>query len=201
MTFIRRHPGLGHALHGDHHDTVEKILDPAYFRGRVFGNEDDDDFDPGNDDDMVAEMNDQKSDCCTLYDLWRFSRDDFECSPLNEMDPELPATVVCFYPEAAKNDQYARVDPEMARQLLKQLRHGGSAYGFIDLGAGLGAYSLLAASREHSVVAVEANSNNLARFHKATKLGRYERYITLLSNKIGSSRDEVEIIEDKPKVS
>ena len=195
--FIRRHPGMGHALHGANRDVIDDTIN---IRGRVFGN--DDDFDPGaEDDDLAAGVNDRKSDCCTVYDLWQYNRDDFECSPLNNLDPELPPALVCFYPEPAKNDKYARIDPETSRQILKQLSRGGNTYGFIDLGAGLGAYTFLAASLEHNAVAVEPNANNIARFHKAAKLGRYERYITLLNNQVGASRDEIQVAEGQPKVS
>ena len=62
-------------------------------------------------------------------------------------------------------------------------------------------FSFLSASLEHSVLSVEPNINDVYRFHKAAKLGRYERWITLLNNQVGASRDPVTIVQDKPQVN
>ena len=62
-------------------------------------------------------------------------------------------------------------------------------------------FSFLSASLGHSVLSVEPNINDVYRFHKAAKLGRYERWITLLNNQVGASRDPVTIVQDKPQVN
>ena len=45
--------------------------------------------------------------------------------------------------------------------------------GFIDIGANLGLYSLVAASMGHNVISIEPFDNNLRRFHKSISLGEW----------------------------
>ena len=117
---------------------ADKMVDTNHIRGRLFG-DDEDDFDPDVED-LVEPNKDRVSDCCTIYDLWRHTAEDYECNPLTEIDAKLPPALVCFYPEDDADRKYKKVDPDTAKQILRQLEKGGDTYGFIDVGSGLGAY-------------------------------------------------------------
>ncbi|RNA25838.1 hypothetical protein BpHYR1_020932 [Brachionus plicatilis] len=67
---------------------------------------------------------------------------------------------------------------------------------FIDIGSHVGLYSMFAAKLGRDVVAVEAFSENIFRFHKAANLNNVIEKITLLNNAISDKKGLTTIILD-----
>ena len=61
----------------------------------------------------------------------------------------------------------------------------------LDIGANLGLYSLVAAALGRNVLAVEPVPSTLLRFHKAIKLGHFEKRITVLQNIVSDKHGTV----------
>ncbi len=76
--------------------------------------------------------------------------------------------------------------------IIKRVRQDVSLYskdvGFIDIGAAIGVYSLIAATKGHSVIAMEADDRMLQLFAKAIKIGNLQPKIIVLKDGIEAVR-------------
>lgn len=63
---------------------------------------------------------------------------------------------------------------------LQNILQSNPSYGFIDIGANLGYFSLIIANMGHKVVAVEPLNMNVLRIHKAARMGHIEERVKLL---------------------
>jgi FkbM family methyltransferase len=76
----------------------------------------------------------------------------------------------------------------LAGALSSQRAQGGA---FLDIGAGLGYFSLAAAARGHHVVAVELAHDSVELFQQSIKFNKYEDRITLHQKALGAHEEEI----------
>jgi len=124
----------------------------------------------------------------TVHDLSRPADGTFKCVPLKLW--MFPRTL-CVHSHS--------IDSSMSEQLAKrgtweedelaQFLHAldtNSALGALDLGAGLGVYSLAAATKFRQVLAVEPLYANYRLFHKTAQLNAITDRVTLVTNALGA---------------
>ena len=108
-----------------------------------------------------------------IYNLSTEINDDFDCVPLAvDHNP-----TICLYSDT--EDIYVSKDirhrgiweAEIVRKAFRSILLNDPHLGFIDIGANLGLYSLVAASMGHNVISVEPFDNNLRRLRKSVSLG------------------------------
>jgi hypothetical protein len=81
-------------------------------------------------------------------------------------------------------------EPNNIRSFIKQMQEVPDAH-FIDIGANIGLYSLIAAKYNRSVVAIEPLHENLIRLHKAAYLENVQSKITAVVNAVANERKQV----------
>jgi FkbM family methyltransferase len=89
--------------------------------------------------------------------------------------------------------QHGLWEPNNVRSFIKQMMEVPDA-NFIDIGANIGLYTLIAAKYNRSVIAVEPLHENLIRIHKAAVLENVQRNIVALVNAISNERKQVNIL-------
>ncbi len=129
---------------------------------------------------------------CTIYkDSGDTNVTGFECVKTRTTPP----TTVCIYDQS--KDRFISHDlketgewePGMSRDILESLRRNRKS-GFIDLGANVGFYTLLAVKMGHSVVAVEPYLGNLQRLQRALVIEGTAAKVTILQNAISDIREK-----------
>ena len=73
--------------------------------------------------------------------------------------------------------------------------------GLIDVGAGIGEYSLAAASLRRHVLSVEPYQANINLFQKSVELNKFEKYITLLKNIISNKHEKLTVGNNNRQVN
>ena len=68
---------------------------------------------------------------------------------------------------------------------------------FIDIGANIGYYSMLAAAAGRSVIAVEPSKTSVDRFHKASKMNNAQDLISLCHNAISDRHQNVTLTSNR----
>jgi hypothetical protein len=81
-------------------------------------------------------------------------------------------------------------EPNIVRSFIKQMQEVNDAQ-FIDIGANIGLYTLIAAKYNRSVIAIEPLHENIIRLHKAAYLESVQSKITVLVNAISNERKQV----------
>ena len=128
---------------------------------------------------------------CQQFDLTENSTtsETFECV-LMKFNPSVP---ICLYEtekdifvsgDLRRHGTWERKYVEAVQAWLRE----DDELGLIDIGANLGVYTLTAAAIGHQVLAVEPNTHNVVRLHKAAKQGHLETRITLLQNGVSDRR-------------
>ncbi len=84
-------------------------------------------------------------------------------------------------------------EPNIVRSFIKQMQEVDDAQ-FIDIGANIGLYTLIAAKYNRSVIAVEPLHENVVRLHKAAHLENVQSKITVLVNAVTNERKQVRLI-------
>lgn len=129
-----------------------------------------------------------------LFDLSKpLTQDKIACTSLKVK----PETTICLH-----ENRYEFLTRRFARdgiwedEILSEIQgilRSDPSYGFIDIGANLGYYSLIVANMGHKVVAVEPLDMNVLRLHKAAGMAHTEKKITLLQNGVSNVRGEYTI--------
>lgn len=109
-----------------------------------------------------------------------------------------PPVQVCVYNEGS--DMYISHDiihtgtwePHVLHDIQYQLKRHPDA-GFIDLGANIGYYSLIAAEMGHRVTAVEPLASSVDRLLAGIKLMKLQSKITVVFNAVGGQRSPGEV--------
>ena len=109
---------------------------------------------------------------CRPYNIKAFINESYDCIKIKPK----PHATVCLYPSELDIhvSKHIREDLVWEEFILKEfqlLLYENPQYGVIDIGANIGYYSLVAASMNHQVVAVEPFLKNLKHFHQAIKIG------------------------------
>ena len=131
---------------------------------------------------------------CRLYDLEDESDDEFECLKL-DMKPDV---TVCIHPveedvHVSGHLQRDGMWEEFIVEEFQSILKADPQLGFIDIGAHIGTYSLIAGNMGHEVVAVEPEESSLKRLHKAVKLSNLEDKIIAIRNVISDTRKMVSL--------
>jgi len=117
---------------------------------------------------------------CSVYNTTPNVDESFDCIRLLVKPP----TMVCLYSDSedVHVSRHIRQDglwePHIVR-LFQNLLFQNPELGVIDIGAHIGQYSLLAASMGRRVIAVEPNPPSLRRLHKAIKINKVEKQVSL----------------------
>ena len=99
-------------------------------------------------------------------------------------------STICLY----DGQDLSSIRPETTINLMKKLLTEDEDLGVIDIGSKLGVYSLMGASMNRFVLAVEPNMANVRRFHKAVKLNHFEDRITLFVNAVSNEAGVAEML-------
>ena len=108
-----------------------------------------------------------------IYNLSTEVNDDFDCVPL---DTDHKPTI-CLYSDVedvfvSKEIRHDGIwEGAIVKKAFRSILLNDPHLGFIDIGANLGLYSLVAASMGHNVISVEPFDNNLRRFRKSISIG------------------------------
>jgi hypothetical protein len=81
-------------------------------------------------------------------------------------------------------------EPNIVRSFIKQIQEVSDAQ-FIDVGANIGLYTLIAAKYNRSVIAIEPLHENIVRLHKAAHLEQVQSNIVVLVNAVSNERKQV----------
>ena len=113
-----------------------------------------------------------------------------------------PSVTVCVHNISedvfiSKEIQLRKIwEPHILVQIQDILR-GDPELGFIDIGANLGFFSLVAAKMGHKVLSVEPFMRNILLLQKAARIENLQSNITILHNGISDKRRKVSLILDK----
>ena len=125
-----------------------------------------------------------------VYDLAAPIQPGINCRTLRVKPP----TPICLY---GKRDYLSRtfmakgIYEEKSLKLIQRALREDPTLGFLDFGANLGYYSLIAANMGHQVVAVEPVASNVWRLHKAAVLAGTTNRITVIQNGLSDRREVV----------
>ena len=126
-----------------------------------------------------------------LYDMTSPVQPGISCITLHHVKPPTP---ICMY---GKHDYLSRtfmtkgIYEEESLKLIQRALREDPTLGFLDFGAYLGYYSLIAANMGHQVVAVEPVASNVWRLHKAAVLAGTTNRITVIQNGLSDRREVV----------
>lgn len=135
---------------------------------------------------------------CRLYDLEDEADGDFECLQM-DMKPDV---TVCIYPveQDVHVSNQLRSSGMWEAEIVKQFQnilYADPDLSFIDVGAHIGMYSLIAGNMNRQVVSVEPWQSNLERLHKAVKLSGLEDRVVAIRNVISDHRKMVSLMTFK----
>lgn len=128
---------------------------------------------------------------CTLFKYQVNDNETFECVPLVvESKP-----YVCLYPNDVDTIISGTIrrdgiwEPHLIKRFIDML-HSDSELGFIDIGANIGVYTLVAASLQRLVIAIEPYEENLKHLSHGLFVSHLENQVTVLQNAVYDKRIE-----------
>ena len=136
---------------------------------------------------------------CEIYNMKSdISMLHFNCFQTNVK----PVTNICPFP--SKEDVFISIllnnkgswENKRVSELTTWLAENPT-YGFIDIGANIGTYTLPIAALGNDVVAVDAVFEHAARIHKAASLSKTTDHITMLVNAVSDHRGIADVIKTK----
>ena len=89
--------------------------------------------------------------------------------------------------------QHGLWEPNNVRSFIKQMSEVPDAK-FIDIGANIGLYTLIAAKYNRNVIAIEPLHDNVVRIHKAANMENVQANIIALVNAISNERKQLNIM-------
>ncbi|KAK7100390.1 hypothetical protein V1264_023352 [Littorina saxatilis] len=123
----------------------------------------------------------------TVYDLTQKAEGAFQCVALRL---RVFSRTLCVYPQhtdtgASKQIIQRGTWEERELEEFEAALNTDPSLGAVDLGAGLGVYTLAAASKDRPVVAVEPFKENIRLFHKTMQLNTVTDKVTLITDALG----------------